>query len=102
MNNAIEDLPLASLDMEEHVKEVFPIDMDPEEFAAKDGAGWLNFTFNDYRFRDPELDRWIHTVGSIIRDPQRYDDVQHKYLSDDEFEVMQKYIADDLEEEDEL
>lgn len=94
------DLPMASKDMEAHVKKVFPIDMDPEEFAAKDGAGWLNFTFNDFRFADQALDQWIHAVGKIIRDPEKLDEVQRKFLNDTELAEMKKYMEDDLEEED--
>ena len=94
-------LPWASDDMEAHVKKVFPIEINPEEFAAKDGAGWLNFTFNDYRFADEALNNWIHAVGKIIRDPERLSEVQHKYLNKNELAEMKKYIADDLEEEDE-
>jgi hypothetical protein len=94
------DLPFATAAMEAHVKEVFPTDIDPEVFAANDGAGWLNFTFNDYRFQDEKLDQWIHTVGAIIRDPARLEEVQRKYLSTAEQMQMKKYMEDDLEEED--
>ena len=94
-------LPQASDEMEAHVKEVFPLEMNPEEFAAKDGAGWLNFTFNDYHFTDEALNNWIHTVGKIIRDPERLNEVQHKYLNENELAEMKKYMIDDLEEEDE-
>lgn len=94
------DLPFATAEMEGHVKEVFPIDIEPEVFAAKDGAGWLNFTFNDYRFHDQQLDQWIHAVGAIIRDPAKLEEVQRKYLSTLDQMQMKKYMDDDLEEED--
>lgn len=93
-------LPFATAAMEAHVKEVFPTDIDPEVFAAHDGAGWLNFTFNDYRFQDEKLDQWIHTVGAIIRDPAKLEEVQRKYLSTLDQIQMKKYMEDDLEEED--
>lgn len=100
MSSSKSDLPFATTEMEAHVKEVFPIDMDPEVFAAKDGAGWLDFTFNDYRFQDDRLDQWIHTVGAIIRDPAKLDAVQRKYLSTTDQIQMKRYMDDDLEEED--
>jgi hypothetical protein len=93
--------PLATEVMENHVRNVFPIDMDPEIFAARDGYGWLNFTFNDYNYRDAELDAWIHKVGSIIRDPEQLAACQRKHLNPAELAAMRKYAEDDLEEEDE-
>jgi hypothetical protein len=41
--------PLASEETENRVKETFPVDVSPEEFAAKDGYGWLDFPFGRYR-----------------------------------------------------
>lgn len=93
--------PLATEAMETHVQKVFPIDMDPEIFAARDGYGWLNFTFNDYSYRDPALEAWIHKVGSIIRDPEQLAACQRKHLNPAELAAMRKYAEDDLEEEDE-
>ncbi len=98
MNSQNTELTYASATMEANVKSVFPIDMEPEVFAAQDGAGWLNFPFNDYRFQDPALNQWIHAVGAIIRDPVRLDAVQRKYLSSAELKQMKKYMDDDLEE----
>ena len=100
MATQITPLPQASAEMEAHVKEVFPINIPPEEFAAKDGAGWMDFTFNDFRFKDPELDSWIHAVGKIIRDPVLLEEVQQKYLNNFERSEVETYIADELEEND--
>jgi hypothetical protein len=100
MSNQKPDLPYAPTEMETHVKEVFPIHVDPEVFAAKDGAGWMDFAFNDYRFHDQQLDQWIHAVGAIVRDPVKLDEVQRKYLSTLDQIQMKKYMEDDLEEED--
>ena len=100
MSEERKPLPFAPDEMESHVKEVFPINIDPEVFAAKDGAGWLDFAFNDYRFRDQQLDQWIHAVGAIVRNPERLEEVQRKYLSTLDQIQMKKYMDDDLEEED--
>ncbi|MFC1750084.1 hypothetical protein ACFL2V_14890 [Pseudomonadota bacterium] len=97
MSERRQSLPHASAEMETHVKEVFPVDIEPEVFAAKDGAGWMDFTFNDFRFTDPELDSWIHAVGKIVRDPLLLKEVQDKYLSDDERIDLNNYINDELE-----
>ncbi len=97
MNQEHHSLPRAPEEMEAHVKEVFPIDVEPEVFAAKDGAGWLDFTFNDFRFKDPELDSWIHAVGKIVRDPELLKEAQNKHLSESERRDLQNYIDDELE-----
>lgn len=97
MGDQHHSLPRASREMEEHVKEVFPVDIEPEVFAAKDGAGWMDFTFNDFRFADPELDSWIHAVGKIVRDPELLKEVQDKYLSKEERQDLDNYINDELE-----
>jgi hypothetical protein len=92
-------LPQATAEMEQHVKNTFPTHTLPEEFAARDGVGWLDFAFHEYRFQDPELDSWIHTVGKIITDPQRLEEVQRQYLSDVEFIRIRRYMRDDDLEE---
>ncbi len=99
MNDQKADLPYATAKMEAQIKEVFPTDMEPEIFAAKDGAGWMNFTFNDYRFHDQVLNQWIHTVGAIIRDPAKLAEVQSKHLSPHEQAQMKKYMEDDVDDE---
>lgn len=96
MNDDKDRRPAASAEMEQNVREVFPIGTDPEEFAARDGVGWMDFTFHEYRFSDPELDSWIHRVGRIITDPDALDAAQRKYLSDGEYTMMRKYMDDDL------
>jgi len=100
MPNETSHLPVASDEMESHVREVFPLDTLPEEFAAKDGAGWMEFTFHEYRFKDPELDSWIHAVGKIITNPQLLEETQRKYLTETEFFEVRKYMDDDDLEED--
>ncbi len=100
MPNSRSRLPAASNEMESHVRDVFPIAIHPEEFAAKDGAGWMEFTFHEYRFKDPELDSWIHAVGKIITDPQTLEEMQRKYLNEIEYIEARKYMDDDDLEED--
>lgn len=100
MSDQKQGLPHASKEMEDHVREVFPIDISPEEFAARDGDGWLDFAFNDFRFSDPELDSWIHAVGKIIRDPQTLREVQEQYLTPAELIEHDNIEKSDIEEDD--
>ena len=88
---------LASAETEQRVRETFPIDMAPEEFAARDGYGWLDFPFARYRYRDTRLDEWIQTVHGILRSPQRLQECQAKYLLPAERRLIDKYLQDDDE-----
>ena len=96
MSDAVER-PLASEETENRVKATFPIDMLPEEFAARDGYGWLDFPFGRYRYRDAKLDVWIQAVKEILQTPERLRECQAKYLTPAEMQLITKYMDDDLE-----
>jgi hypothetical protein len=89
--------PLATEETEDRVKETFPVDMPPDEFAARDGYGWLDFPFGRYRYRDPKLDAWIQSVNEILRSPARLRECQVKYLTAAEMQLITKYLQDDIE-----
>jgi len=63
-------LSLAPPNCEYLAKKMFPLDMSPEEYAAKYSTDWFCFSFNRYRYRDPELDGWIQRLGEIFSSPQ--------------------------------
>lgn len=96
MSDSVER-PLAPEETERRVKETFPIEMDPEEFAARDGYGWLDFPFARFRYRDTALDRWIQEVGTILREPAKLQACQAKYLTPAEMQLIRKYLQDDDE-----
>lgn len=96
-----EKRPLASEETEGRVKETFPIELPPEEFAARDGYGWLDFPFAIYRYRDPKLDEWIQAVNEILQSPTRMREYQAKYLTSAEMGLIDKYMQDDGESLDE-
>ena len=87
--------PLASEETENRVKETFPIDVCPEEFAARDGYGWLDFPFSRYRYRDQKLDRWIQAVSVILNSPEKMREYQAKYLTPAEKRLIDRYLQDD-------
>lgn len=63
----LDDLPLADPGRERDAREWFPIGkMSPEEYAAREGHRWYCFSFDDYRYADPEVDRWIQRLGDIL------------------------------------
>jgi len=61
-----DDLPPADPGRERDARELFPLNMSPEEYAAMYGHEWYCFSFDDYRYSDPELDRWIQRLGDIL------------------------------------
>jgi hypothetical protein len=89
--------PLASEETENRVKETFTIDVSPEEFAARDGYGWLDFPFGRYRYRDSQLDEWIQAVKEILSSPDKLRECQSKYLTPAEMQLIAKYLEDDLD-----
>ena len=89
--------PLASEETENRVKETFPFNMNPEEFAARDGYGWLDFPFARFRYRDADLDDWIQKVKHILHNPARLRECQDKYLTAAEKQLIEKYLQDDNE-----
>ena len=92
-----EERVLASEETEGRVKETFPIDLSPEEFAARDGYGWLDFPFGRYRFRDTKLDEWIQAVNLILHSPDKLQECQAKFLTSAERRLIDKYMRDDDE-----
>jgi len=62
----VDERPPASADRERDARELFPLDMTPEEYAALHRQDWHCFSFDDYRNSDPELDRWIQRLGDIL------------------------------------
>ncbi|HHM06127.1 MAG TPA: hypothetical protein ENJ19_10355 [Gammaproteobacteria bacterium] len=91
-----DERPLASMETERRLRETFPIDTPPDEFAARDGLGWLNFPFAHYRYRDEELDRWIQAVGGILRNPKRLQACRDRYLNEAEKRLLQRYLNEDF------
>jgi len=94
--------PWASEETEQRVLETFPLHLPPAEFAARDGYGWLDFPFADYRFRDETLDAWIQEAGAILRDPPRLRQAQRQYLTPaEQVRALRLMNADDDDEDDE-
>jgi hypothetical protein len=62
----IESLPMADPGRERDARELFPFAMSPEEYAARHAHEWYCFSFDDYRYADPVMERWIHRLGDIL------------------------------------
>ncbi len=61
--------PLADASREAHARELFPLEMSPEEYVARHGADWLCCSFPSYRYRDQALDLWLQKFGELMTTP---------------------------------
>ena len=51
---------------EEAARDLFPVELSPEEYAARHAHEWACFSFDDYQYSDPRLDAWIQRLGEIL------------------------------------
>lgn len=59
---------LASPEREALAARAFPFRTTrPESYVAEHGAAMIAFTYDDDRYRDPELDAWLLEVGRLLR-----------------------------------
>jgi hypothetical protein len=90
-----DELPMADAGREQSAREMFPFAVSPEEYAAREGHMWLCFSFDDYRYSDPDVERWVHRLGDILfrRDgAPSLDDLRAHYLSEEERRQIQSEI----------
>jgi hypothetical protein len=89
-----ESLPAADPGREQQAEEIFPLAMSPEEYAARHARQWLCFSFDDYRYADPALDRWIHRLGDILfhrHAAPSLAELRARYLSAEEREQAERH-----------
>ncbi len=93
-------LSLASPELEDRVKNIFPFEeISPEEFAGRDGEGWTAFSFDAYRYQNEKLDAWIKEFGKILATPGAVEIYQMKYLTPQErarLTMLKQMIEDDF------
>lgn len=89
--------PLATEELEDNAKRIFPIEISAEEFVAIDGLGWMEFRFKNYRYQDPQLDAWIQEVGAILASPPRVEACRQKYLTEEQRSRL-RFVENDLDD----
>lgn len=82
--------PLAPLEWEAAAREIFPLNLSPEEYAAREGVNWGCFSFADYRYRDEKLDAWLQELGAIFFTPGRLHECQEALLTPDELRQVRE------------
>ena len=63
---AEQTFPMADPERELAALGLFPVRQSPEEYAARNAHLWVSFSFDDYRYRDPVVNTWIHRLGDIF------------------------------------
>ena len=92
-------LPLADPGRERDALELFPRDMSPEEYAARQAHHWFCFSFDDYRYRDAALEHWIHRLGDILfqrNGAPSLDALREQFLTADEWQRVREEMAREL------
>jgi hypothetical protein len=81
------DRPPADPAYEAQAKLLFPLDLTPEEYAARHAHEWASFSFDEHRFSDGRLDAWIQRLGDIFfqrNGAPSLDELRHRFLSEEE------------------
>lgn len=66
------DRSAADPEREELARRAFPYhDTTPAAYVAEHGHEMPGFTYDDSRYRDPDLDAWLAEVGRLLRERRR-------------------------------
>lgn len=95
----IHKLPMADPGREKAARELFSLDMSPEEYAARHAHNWYCFSFDDYRYSDEHLERWIHKLGDILfrrEGAPSLRELREQYLTQEERRVVEERAMEEL------
>lgn len=83
------DLVTADKSRQDSARELFDINLNAEEQAARRGHTELLSSFDDFRYADKKLDAWIHRYYQVICSPQYLRLCREKYLTPEEIENIE-------------
>ena len=95
----VDELPMADPGREQAAIEMFPLDMSPDEYAAREAHNWYCFSFDDYRYSDERLGRWIHHLGDILfrrEGAPSLQDLRRRYLTEEERRAVEAREMEEL------
>jgi hypothetical protein len=84
MSSTYNQRVLAPLEREELIREIFPIHMAPEEYAARFGHQLNELTFCNYRYNDPVVNAWMQRLERVFFSPDLLKSYQEQFLTHDE------------------
>lgn len=76
---------------EEEARNIFPYKtLSPEQYAAHESHKWATFSFDDYIYKDAELNEWIHSLGDIFFTEGAIETARKKHLTSAELEKIKQ------------
>nr|WP_315186389.1 hypothetical protein [uncultured Albidiferax sp.] len=94
------ELPMADPGREKIALETFPLDITPDEYAAREGHRWACFSFDEYRYNNEVLTSWIQRLGDIFfhrNGAPSTKELRVKFLSQQEQEIIATEIRRDAD-----
>jgi hypothetical protein len=73
--------------MEAYARRMMIDGVTPDEFAARYAHTIATFSMDNFTYREPEVEAWVHRLGAILwgrPGMPRLSDLRAKYLTDDE------------------
>jgi hypothetical protein len=64
--------------------------LSPEEYAAKHGRYILIWSYGYYRYRDPEMEAWVHEFEAILFSSKRLAEAEERHLKGEDLEHARK------------
>lgn len=89
-------LPLADPAMEAQARRMMIDGVSPDEFAARFGHTLGTFSMDQYRYRAPEVEQWVHRLGHILFQrpgSPRLADLRARYLTAEERQAIEDQKA---------
>ncbi|HUL72058.1 MAG TPA: antibiotic biosynthesis monooxygenase [Vicinamibacterales bacterium] len=83
--------PLAEPGVEAQARRMMADGVSPDEYAARWSHRMGTFSMDEFSYREPEVEAWVHRLGAILfRRPgaPRLADLRARYLTDDEREAI--------------
>jgi hypothetical protein len=90
-----ESLPLADPGREESAKQLFPYkDTTPEEYVARFSHTIGCSSFGLYRYRDRELEAWVHQAHRLLADAREVERCRKAHLTPDELQRVRQDLRE--------
>ena len=86
-----------SIHEEENWKKRFDLTMDPREWVARNGHGYISGDYRFFKYRDEELKNWLYKVQEILRN-EELEALWSEFLTEDEI-IKNRKLRYDLSED---
>jgi hypothetical protein len=93
------DMPLATVSIENTVREMMSYGLSPDEYAARWAHNIYCFSLDQYRYRDVVLQAWIHALGAILfqkNGAPNLNELRAKFLTVEEIQEIQEQEYEEL------